>query len=137
MWNIDPSLNLQTSSTCSDKGDGNVTGVAKKLLRASASHSAVRLLRAAPPYTTSSQATSRSRSKRAIDYCHAHTTMMMVATVVQSPGGHLQQQQQTPQSNGKPQGPQTPTTSPLYKTQTATPATNGQLQVPASRRRAS
>ena len=47
---------------------------------------------------------------------------MMVATVVQSSGGHLQQ-------NGKPQPPPT---SPLYKAQTNSP--NGQLQVPKPRR---
>ena len=45
---------------------------------------------------------------------------MMVATVVQSPGGHLQ--------NGKPAGPPN---SPLYKPPTAP---NGNLQVPTRRR---
>ena len=49
--------------------------------------------------------------------------MMMVAPVVQSPGG-LQQ-------NGKPIGPPT---SPLYKAPTAPVVPNGTLQVPAKRR---
>ena len=52
--------------------------------------------------------------------------MMMVATVVQSPGGHLQQ-------NGKPQGPPA-SPSPLYKNQTAGANGQLQLQVPTRRR---
>ena len=56
-------------------------------------------------------------------HCNAQRTMMMVATVVQSPGGHLQ--------NGKPQGPPA---SPLYRSPTTPGPINGQLQVPKGRR---